>query len=437
MRRFWASSLPVILIAGGLVTVPQQVVAPASAVAAATTLLPSTPMKLERFYFYSSQPTKFVRPVVLQKKVGSGWRTIYSGRTAANGKYHFVVHTGSVDTLRSYSVAVRHGGRRYPASATTPVTVRPVTQKVAVSAASSTSAVVVATPGRNGRVVSLQRRSGSVWTTVATARTNASGRAGLTFKSLSGSQMYRAVASGWSGAPAVTSSAVTVTSQPNSCPISTSYIKQTFDDPYLTVTRISCIDSGRWALVDGTFWKKQSEENLLYQRSGSGWKAPTHIGHGSDCPSIPLDAPFDEIDKRIGGLCSAYADMWKSSGIITLPYDLGAPVTSRVNLKAYGVPDDLAAYLRSRTSSNVCGSDLVQVRLSKVRPDDLASGSIFCVSKSGEPGGGYASLWYKKAGTWHEFGTQDMPRCTDLRARGVPIPPPGFMAGTGVGDCEK
>lgn len=112
-------------------------------------------------------------------------------------------------------------------------------------------------------------------------------------------------------------------------------------------------------------------------------------------------------------------------------------MTPRMNLKASGVPDDLAACLRSRTSSNACGSDVVQVRLNKVRPDDLASGSILCVSKSGEPGGGYAGLWYRKAGTWHGFGTQDMPRCTDLRASGVPTPPPGFMAGTGVGDCEK
>ena len=78
---------------------------------------------MENFYFYSGVPTQFVRPVVLQKKVGNSWKTIFSGRTAATGKFRFTVHTGSNDTLRAFAPAATYKGVVYGAIGTVPVTV--------------------------------------------------------------------------------------------------------------------------------------------------------------------------------------------------------------------------------------------------------------------------------------------------------------------------
>lgn len=63
--------LPVALVAGALITTPQITApTPAAAAAPAATLSPANPIKLERFNYYSSVPTTFVRPVVLQKEGG-------------------------------------------------------------------------------------------------------------------------------------------------------------------------------------------------------------------------------------------------------------------------------------------------------------------------------------------------------------------------------
>lgn len=128
MRKFWVASLPLALAVAGVVTVPT----PAFA-ASATTTSPAYPVTMQNFFVYSSQPTKFVRPVELQKRVGDHWSTINSGNTASNGKFRFTVHTGSTVTLRGYSPAVRHGGKTYPRNGTTPVTVRPLDKKASLS----------------------------------------------------------------------------------------------------------------------------------------------------------------------------------------------------------------------------------------------------------------------------------------------------------------
>lgn len=94
------------------------------------------------------------------------------------------------------------------------------------------------------------------------------------------------------------------------CPPSTSDIMKSFDDPYLKVLKVTCIDDGQWAVVTGLFWKKQAQEYLLYKKSGSGWAKPIHIGHGGDCFSIPSDAPFEELNDQVGGLCSMQAGSW-------------------------------------------------------------------------------------------------------------------------------
>jgi hypothetical protein len=166
-------------------------------------LSPANPIKLERFNYYSSVPTKFVRPVVLQKKIGNSWKTIFSGNTAATGKFRFTVHTGSNDTLRSYSVKTTYKGKSYAAVATAPITVRPVTQSAAVAQPSKGGSLAAsAAPSRSGRQLLLQVNADGTWTTVSQAAANGSGKA--TFP-VPAAGSYRVIAAAWNGAPAVTS----------------------------------------------------------------------------------------------------------------------------------------------------------------------------------------------------------------------------------------
>jgi hypothetical protein len=196
------------LAAGVLVATPQIVAPTAAEAAPATTLDPSNPIKLERFNYYTSVPTKFVRPVVLQKKVGNSWRTIFSGKTAATGKFRFTVHTGSNDTLRAFAAKTTYRGKTYGQVGTTPVTVRPLTQSAAVgvvSAGGSDVVTVSSTPARLGRGLTLQRQKGSSWAKVVTVKSDAQGRSTFKIPSGAASDQYRVVAAAWNGAPAVTS----------------------------------------------------------------------------------------------------------------------------------------------------------------------------------------------------------------------------------------
>lgn len=204
MRTFWAGTLPLVMVAGALVATPQVLSPTPAAAAPATTLSPANPIKLERFNYYSGVTTKFVRPVVLQKKVGNSWRTIYSGHTGANGKFRFTVHTGSVDTLRSYSAAYRYRGKTYPSAATAPITVRPRAQTITLAMGSTTTAYIDTTPARNGRTLILQRQTGRAWTTIATGKTNSAGSGTFALKAYNSRATYRAIASAWNGAPAIT-----------------------------------------------------------------------------------------------------------------------------------------------------------------------------------------------------------------------------------------
>ncbi|AZZ41110.1 hypothetical protein C0Z11_01095 [Acidipropionibacterium jensenii] len=204
------------LVAGTLVAGPQISSPTPAAAAGATSLSPANPMKSERFNYYSSVPTSFVRPVVLQKKVGNSWRTIFSGRTAASGRFRFTVHTGSVDTLRSYAGAISYQGRIHPAVATAPITVRPVDQKVSLSVTSpvgprrTLTATAATSPARAGRAVSLQALRSGAWVTIASGKVAANGRG--TFRTAApaavGSYSYRIVAGRWNGAPSRASAVV-------------------------------------------------------------------------------------------------------------------------------------------------------------------------------------------------------------------------------------
>ncbi len=219
MRKPWAAPLPLALLAGGLIATPQLAAPTPAAAAPVTTLSPAAPIKMEHFYFYSSQPTQFIRPVVLQKKTGSSWKTIFSGKTGANGKFRFTVHTGSVDTLRAYSAATTYKGKTYGRIGTTPVTVRPLTQTTSLStpttATPGTTIAITATstPARSGRGVTLQQQKSGTWTTIATGKLNTQGRG--TFKTKAPATntkaSYRAIASTWNGAPATTSNTTNVT----------------------------------------------------------------------------------------------------------------------------------------------------------------------------------------------------------------------------------
>lgn len=183
MRKRWAGVLPLVMVAGSLVAVPQ-VASPAQAAPApATTLQPSSPITMERFNYWSGVSTQFVRPVVLQKKVGSSWGTIFSGKTGANGKFWFAAHTGSTDILRSCAALVpllcRSGEAQGP-------DLSGVGDGADHGAAGeqehradddlALGGTVTTSPARNGRLVTAQRRNGKQRAHASHGRTNATGK---------------------------------------------------------------------------------------------------------------------------------------------------------------------------------------------------------------------------------------------------------------------
>lgn len=177
-----------------------------------TSLLPSNPIRMERFNYYSSVPTRFVRPVVLQKKVGNSWRTIFSGNTAANGEFRFTVHAGSTDTLRSYAAKTTYKGKTYAQVTTRPITVTPWAQAAVLAQPTTNGSLTASTsPARGGRSLLLQINSDDAWATIAQAAANASGKA--TFP-VPVAGAYRVIADGWNGAPAVMSKELGISGPP-------------------------------------------------------------------------------------------------------------------------------------------------------------------------------------------------------------------------------
>ncbi|MFD0806401.1 PD40 domain-containing protein [Nocardioides caeni] len=181
-------------------------VAPRSAQAATVTVSPRRPMAGEQTTF-SGRLSPRGRPVRLEVRAGSRWRTVARARVGAGSTY------------RLRARVMRTGTYRVAAAGFTSRQVRVATVAQGMSRTFDAPFVTglprvvtaVPTPRRAGRSVSVQRRSGATWTTVATRRTNASGVARVPVSGgAAGSRTWRVVARSFRGAPARATGGVVV-----------------------------------------------------------------------------------------------------------------------------------------------------------------------------------------------------------------------------------
>ncbi|MEO6470567.1 MAG: CotH kinase family protein, partial [Aeromicrobium sp.] len=180
-------------------------------------VVPGKPLPGETFEVRGEINATGERPVLLEKFSSSAWSTVKTASTLADGHYSFFTTITSKTTFRV----------RGPATATEAESVTPSksvyvgTDAVSLSITrdcvtatdcSTTTATAIGTlsPIRAGRLVALQRQSGSTWTQLGSkVAEDASGKAQFSF-SLSGmskwsSSPYRLVVSSFNGSGTVTS----------------------------------------------------------------------------------------------------------------------------------------------------------------------------------------------------------------------------------------
>lgn len=221
MRKMLALLGTIVLTLGLLIGV-----APAMAQAAAPPAAPATdgtrPMKQETFTVRGKIGTKVSRPVVLQVWRSGAWKNQARGKTTRKGTYSFKLSTSANSVkVRVVAARTRIHGKTYRKVISRSRVIRTTGQKVSVSASSimavgKASAVVAKIdPIREARPILLQANSGSGWTTVSTARSNAYGAVDFTFTpSAAGTISLRAVMAAWHNTPAAISTVRSVTVVP-------------------------------------------------------------------------------------------------------------------------------------------------------------------------------------------------------------------------------
>lgn len=218
--------MPRRLVGTGLITCLVAVLTlavPSSSVAATSlSLSRSTVIGGESIKVTGTTGVKVARPVVLQRKYGTSWLKVSSGKTTSTGSFAFTYKppttVGSTRTLRVQAPKVTLNGRTYLTVTTGSKTVTTVAQTAA--AAAPTTAVQgedfavtgTFTPKRTGRVTAVQWWSGSAWATLEQGTQNIYGKTVFTV-SLSelGANQLRVLTAAAAGAPAKASAAVTVT----------------------------------------------------------------------------------------------------------------------------------------------------------------------------------------------------------------------------------
>ena len=161
--RLRASLLSAALVAGVGLTVGTTSSATAASQNVISTTSPDHPMSHETFLLRGRLATAVERPVLLQRKVKSGWKKVTSGSTAATGTFALKTSTTSKRTYRVYAPKVTIGSRTYRSRTTTTRTVQPTAQKARlwtsakkISVGDDIQATGTFTPARKGRVVYLR-----------------------------------------------------------------------------------------------------------------------------------------------------------------------------------------------------------------------------------------------------------------------------------------
>ncbi len=187
------------------------------------------------------------RPVVLQLRKGTAWRTVDTKKSSGDGSFRFATRTRSKPT--TYRVLApqtpAYGAVQTPRRRLTPRAQKGTLDLPGTAAKGAATAVKAAfKPARPGRKVKLQLRSGGGWHTVATKSENAKGRASFSVKhDQPGTYRYRAMAVAAKGAKAAATASgdlvVTGTGPPAGSPFVTGvssngrYFVDQFGNPIL------------------------------------------------------------------------------------------------------------------------------------------------------------------------------------------------------------
>jgi alpha-tubulin suppressor-like RCC1 family protein len=179
---------------------------------------PSAPVAGETFTVAANLGKKGSRPVALQRKIGSRWVQIRSGKTNSSGAFTFSVSIPASSNLRVVAAKTKVKKRTLPKITSKTFRVNTSAQSGSLSAPATgitgqaLTATVTFAPARAGRGVQLQQWDGSQWQTVATGTQSSSGAATLAVAPTNaGSFVYRGFTDPYRGAPAVATASTSAT----------------------------------------------------------------------------------------------------------------------------------------------------------------------------------------------------------------------------------
>jgi hypothetical protein len=208
------------VVAGVLLAVP--LTAPPAQAAPKTTISPTKPIKNELFTVTGSLGGVVARPVVLQRRSGSKWRTIAASTTTTTGAYKLTATTAKAITVRVMAPAAVLNGHSYAPIIGHTKKVSTVKQRISFTMPTSSSvnqaisATVKLTPVRKNRIIKLQVRTGGRWRDVTTQQANTSSKITIRLAgAAAGTFTYRVVAAASNGAPALASGSRKMTIKPD------------------------------------------------------------------------------------------------------------------------------------------------------------------------------------------------------------------------------
>lgn len=193
MRRLCAAALAV-LMTFALISSPPASTAAQAASTSKPKASPATPVRGVSFALKGRISTHVVRSIVLQRKAGSKWAKVGTGKTTSQGRYSFTVSSSwSSAKFRVVAAKAKVGKKTYPRLVTPVASVSTVTVTPTTPMAKERFTVVESLRKKGARPVSLQRQVGHSWVTIAKTKSRSSGSVRVT-ASLSSASKLRVVA---------------------------------------------------------------------------------------------------------------------------------------------------------------------------------------------------------------------------------------------------
>jgi uncharacterized membrane protein len=176
MRRLPTLLVSFVLITGGWFALPAAVQTAQAAAPAKPKIAPGYPIRSQQFSVTGKIPVKVARPVELQQQVGSKWKRVASGRTTASGAYSFTTSVSAASAnLRVFAAKIKIGKKAYAQAVSKTSSLRTVSVIPAAPLSGETFRVAETLPNKVVRPVVLQRKVGSKWLQIASAKTSKTG----------------------------------------------------------------------------------------------------------------------------------------------------------------------------------------------------------------------------------------------------------------------